>query len=520
MKILMAYPRFPITYWGFQYGLPIAGKRANLPPLGLMTVAAMLPGSWELRLVDLNVEPLTDAELDWADVVLTGGMRVQIAATEEILDRAIAAGKRTVVGGPAVSTDMALFSQADVRVRGEIEGIAERVIDAIAGAERGVTIDAGDFPAITESPVPRFDLVRLEAYGSMSIQYSRGCPFRCEFCDIVQLFGRVPRVKTTEQVLSELEALHAQGHRGSVFFVDDNFIGNPKAAEELLPAVTGWQKAHAHVFNFSTEASVNLAHRDELLEGMVQAGFNSVFLGIETPSVDALKGAGKIQNLKLGPAEAVRRISRAGIEVMGGFIVGFDTDTPEIFEAQRTLILDSPIPLAMVGLLMALPETDMWSRLEREGRLRVGGSGDNGDQFARPNFEPVMDEATLLEGYAELLGALYTADAYYDRIERFLALCQPLPGGGRTPRLEELGTLLRIIVRIGILSPRRRHFWRLVWRTVRHHRQNFAWMLSRAIVGEHMIRYTAEDVLPLIREGLVDARAETRQDEARVAGAG
>ncbi len=510
MRTLLVYPKFPITYWGFQYGLPIAGKRANLPPLGLMTVAAILPQSWEFKLIDLNIEELSDELLQWADVVLTGGMRAQITSTNEVLDRAIAAAKRTVVGGPAVSTDSDLFTQADVRILGEVEGRTEQMTEAIIGSKSGITLEVDTFPAITDSPVPRFDLADIDAYGAMSVQYSRGCPFRCEFCDIIQLFGRKPRVKAADQILAELDSLDSLGHRGSVFFVDDNFIGNPRAVSELLPAVTAWQQEHRYPINLSTEASVNLAEKPKLLDGMVQAGFNAVFLGIETPSLEALAAAKKTQNLKLGPGEAVSIISSAGIEVMGGFIVGFDSDTPEIFEAQRELILNSPIPLAMVGLLMALPKTDLWSRLAREGRLRADGSGDDGDQFSRPNFDPAMDEAVLLEGYADLLGALYTTDAYYDRVEAFLDVCQPLPGGGRNARLDEFGILLRIIGEIGIKSPQRKRFWQLMRRTILHHPQKFAWSLSRAIIGEHMIRYTEEGVLPRIRESLEALKLEKK----------
>lgn len=508
MRVLLVYPEFPNTYWGFQYGLPLAGKRSNLPPLGLITVAAMLPADWELRLIDLNIEPLPDDLLNWADVVLTGGMRVQIPSTDWILRRAAELGKRTVVGGPAVSTDPTLFAQADVRVIGEVEGVIDEVVTAIRIGARGTTVTATDFPVVQTSPVPRFDLLDLSAYGSVSIQYSRGCPFACEFCDIIQLFGRVPRVKSADQILAELNSLYALGHRGSLFFVDDNFIGNQKAVKELLPAVTTWQRERGYPYNFATEASINLASRSELLSGMVQAGFNSVFVGIETPSLEALKGAGKTQNLSLGADEAVRRISAAGLEVMGGFIVGFDSDTPEIFEAQRALILGSPVPLAMLGLLMALPKTALWDRLEREGRLRVEGSGDHGDQFGRPNFEPAMDEKALLSGYATLLATLYSRDAYYDRIEAFVRMCGPLPGGGRRPRVSDLATLARLVTYIGVASPQRWRFWRLVATTLRHRPERFAWAMSRVIIGEHMIRYTAEDVLPRLRlaEQMVSAQ--------------
>jgi radical SAM superfamily enzyme YgiQ (UPF0313 family) len=502
LRALLVYPQFPITFWGFQYGLQIVGKQANLPPLGLMTVAAILPQEWEYRLVDLNVEPLQEADLAWADVVLTGGMRVQIPSTDDILNRANSAGVRTVVGGPAISTDDALFRQADVRIRGEVEDMAEAMVKAIAGAECGVTLNATGYPKMTVSPVPRFDLANLDAYGAMSIQYSRGCPFQCEFCDIIQLYGRKPRVKDADQILAEMNRLHALGHRGSIFFVDDNFIGNQRAVKELLPALVQYQKEMAYPFNLSTEASINLAGRPALLGGMVEAGFNAVFVGIETPSLEALKAAKKTQNLNMGLNDAIRSISSAGIEVMGGFIVGFDSDTPDIFDAQRALILDSPISIAMVGLLMALPETDLWRRLDRERRLRASGAGHIGDQFGRPNFVPTMDEATLLRGYGELLRSLYTADAYYDRVEAFLDLCEPGGPGGRKARLDELLVLGRILFRIGVVSPRRWRFWRLLRHVVRDRPRKFAWAMSRAIIGEHMIRYTEENVLPLIDESV------------------
>lgn len=508
MKVLLVYPEFPRTYWGFQYGLPIAGLRANLPPLGLVTVAALLPQTWEYRLVDRNIEELSDADLAWADVLMTGGMRVQVPSTRMVIARARAMGLRVVVGGPAISTDDTLFPGADVRVCGELEGILDDVLAAIESTETGLLVRSTEYPDIALSPTPRFDLLELPAYGAMSIQYSRGCPYRCEFCDIIQLFGRRPRTKSVPQVLAEMEALHALGHRGSIFYVDDNFIGNQRAVKELLPAVTAWQQARSYPFNLSTEASVNLASREPLISGMVDAGFNSVFLGIESPSPEALKEALKNQNLGLGAQEAVEIISRAGLEVMGGFIVGFDTDTPEIFAAQLHLIGNSPIPLAMVGLLMALPETGLWDRLLAEGRLRAEGSGDDGDQFGRPNFEPAMDEEALLLGYRKLLSDLYSAEAYYGRIHAFLDLCVELPGGGRKARPDEIRTLARIVRKVGIRSPRRRQFWRLMTRVVRERPQKFAWSLSRAIVGEHMIRYTQEDVLPRLDAALAQLARE------------
>ncbi|MFW5876828.1 MAG: B12-binding domain-containing radical SAM protein, partial [Myxococcota bacterium] len=430
MNILLVHARFPVTYWGFQNSLWIVGKKASLPPLGLLTLAALLPDRWTLRLVDLNVRALDDGDLRWADAVLVGGMLVQADSMREVCRRARALGRRTVVGGPAPSTCPELFEEADVVFRGEAEGRVDELVATVesGGPERRVLdAPAGVYPDVTTVPAPRYDLVDLSSYASVSLQYSRGCPYHCEFCDVIEIFGRRPRVKTPEQVLTELANLHAQGYRGSVFFVDDNFIGNRPAVRKLLPRISQWQRAHDRPFELYTEASINLAADSELLHAVVDAGFTSVFVGIETPSGAALAGAGKSQNLKLDLTEAVATLVNGGLEVQGGFIVGFDEDGPDIFEAQRRFIRDAGIPLAMVGMLTALPGTALWKRLAREDRL---GERSTGDQFGRPNFEPRMAETTLLSGYADLLEAVYDADAYYDRCEQTLERLGPRPSGG------------------------------------------------------------------------------------------
>ncbi len=330
MNILLVQPSYPVTYWGFQHALPIAGRKVCLPPLGLVTVAALLPRSWAQRLVDLNGRDLDDADLLWADVVLTGGMRVQAPSMQEVVRRAHRCGRPVMVGGPAVSSDPELIGEADVAFVGEAEGRADELVAAIEAMADGRRAEAGakarllpegGYPSMDEALVPRFDLLDMGAYMSMAVQFSRGCPFGCEFCDVVAIFGHRSRVKPAARLLAELDALYESGYRGTLFFVDDNFIGNRKEVRLLLATLIEWQKDRGHPFEIYTEASVDLAADDALLDEMVAAGFSAVFLGIETPSKGALEEAGKRQNLRVDLADAVNRITARGIEVTGGFTV-------------------------------------------------------------------------------------------------------------------------------------------------------------------------------------------------------
>jgi len=504
VRALLVQAQSPLTYWSYHFALPYVGKAAALPPLGLATLAALLPVSWELRLVDLNVEPLRDEDLGWADAVLVSGMLVHADSMRTVLRRAGALGKRTVVGGPAPTTSPLLFSEADHVFRGEAEGRLELLVAALE--DPGVpaprvlspptTGDAAR-PDLRTAPAPRYDLLQLDRYASLSVQLSRGCPFQCEFCDIVEVFGRVPRLKSAGQILGELEALYRLGARGSLFFVDDNFIGNRRAVKELLPLLATWQEEHGHPFDLYTEASLDLAGEPELLAAMVQAGFSAVFVGIETPSRQALAEAGKRQNLRLDLAEAVRVLTRAGLEVMAGFIVGFDADREDIFDRQLAFIGESAVPRAMAGVLTALPGTALWRRLEREGRLRCAATG---DQFERPNFEPSMEERALLVGYRRLLAALYTDEAFYGRCERHLEEAA-FPGGGAvTPGWP--ATLLRAALGIGLAGRRRARFWRLLAKGAARGRRGFARAVTLAVLGEHMIRYTEEVALPRLDAAL------------------
>lgn len=509
MKVLLVYAEFPITYWGFQYATEMVGQKATLPPLGMLTLAAMLPDDWSLRLVDRNAHTLQDADIRWADVVMVGGMLIQSESMVDTLRRARKFGKRTVVGGPAPTTAPELFEEADVVFRGEAEGRIASLAEAIAASGRVILDAPEERPDITTSPIPRYNLLTLSDYSSVSLQYSRGCPYLCEFCDIIEIFGRRPRVKTAEQVLSEIEALHAAGYRGRIFFVDDNFIGNRRAVRKMLPSITAYQQKNDYPFSFYTEATVDLASDTKLTAEMVLAGFGSVFLGIETPSAASLKESGKTQNLRIDLRTAIDTLTAAGLEVMGGFIVGFDNDDQEIFRIQREFISGAPIPLAMVGLLAALPGTALWRRLEKEGRLRTASTG---DQFGRPNFEPTMDEKALLAGYAKLMAEVYSAEGYYSRCRAHIDLAGPTPSPQALPSRARLKDFGRSMVKIGVLSPRRRQFWSLLAHTARRAPSKMEWMIIHAFQGEHLIRYTDEHVIPRLHEAIREAGRETEAD--------
>jgi radical SAM superfamily enzyme YgiQ (UPF0313 family) len=509
MRALLVQAATPPTYWGYQHSLPFIRKKATLPPLGLATLAAHLPEAWELRIRDLHVAPLSDEDLRWADAVLVSGMLVQARSMREALVRAGRMGKVTVVGGPAPTTSPGAFPEATHVFQGEAEGRLDRLVAALeapgTAADRILSPPGLERPALALARVPRFDLLDLDAYATFALQVSRGCPFTCEFCDIIEVFGRVPRVKSAAQVLAELEALRALGARGPLFFVDDNFIGNRRAVMKILPEVAAWQRAHGRPFDLYTEASLDLAGERELLAAMVDAGFTAVFVGIETPNPAALAETKKLQNLRADEGESVRTLTHAGLEVFAGFIVGFDSDDDTIFERQREFISSLPIPRAMVGTLTALPGTALWRRLEKEGRLRARTTG---DQFDRPNFEPVMGEETLVAGYARLLEALYDEEAYFARCALHL---DEAPLHPATLRPGSLASALRIAWGLGVLGRRRRWFWRLVLKGLRRGRlAALAKAITLAVLGEHLVRYTREDVLPRLASRLEDIRAEER----------
>src|SRR5216683_6946090 len=411
MKVLLVYPEFPDTYWSFRHALSFIGKRSAFPPLGLLTVSAMLPPSWERRVVDMNVRSLKESDIEWADMVFATAMLIQKDSLRDVVDRCKAKGKRVAIGCPYVTTTMDLVD-ADHVFLGEAETTLPEFIEDLAHGEPKRTYQAAERPPLSITPVPDFHLAELKRYSSMSVQYSRGCPFNCEFCDIIEIYGRVPRTKSNQQIIAELDSLLQLGWRGTVFIVDDNFIGNKKNVRRLLPDLAAWQEKNGHPFELLTEASVNLADDNELLSNMQRAGFTRVFLGIETPAEASLKEAQKSQN-RGNLLESVRKIQNHGMEVMAGFIVGFDNDPDDIFERQINFIRESAIPLAMVGLLTALPDTQLWRRLEREGRLLGVSSGNNTD--CSINFIPKMDVTRLVAGYQSIMRTIYKPSEYYQR---------------------------------------------------------------------------------------------------------
>ena len=482
MNILLVYPRSPESFWSFQHVLRFVAKKSAFPPLGLLTVAAMLPASWNLRLVDLNVAPLADDDIRWADYVFLSGMIVHQDSAHEIAARCAALGRTVIAGGPLFTTGHASFPEIRHFVLGEAEGVMpELVADLERGTPRGAYRASG-WPDVRTSPVPRWDLVDLRDYVTMPVQFSRGCPFDCEFCDIVVMNGRVPRTKEPAQVLRELEALRAGGWRDMVFLVDDNFIGNRKRSKELLRAMIDWRARTRPGMGFLTEASVNLADDTELCELMVQAGFKKVFLGIETPSAEGLAECNKRQNQARDLGDAVRILQRAGMEVMGGFIVGFDSDPLDIFRRQFEFIQRSGVVTAMVGLLNALPQTALYRRLAAEGRILSATCGNNTD--AAINFATRLDRDFLLNGYRDLMRRLYEPAHYYRRIRTFLRTYRPR---GPTPRLSgaDVRAFLRSLWVLGVRYSGRRAFWRLLTTSLLSGRAKFRVAMELSILGHH-----------------------------------
>jgi len=426
-NVLMIYPRFSAaSFWNYSITAELLGARYPTIPLGLITLAAMLPAHWTVRLVNRNTETLTDADLEWADLVMTGGMLFQQADTLHLIGRAQAHGKPVAVGGPDVSSSPHIYRAADFRVLGEAEGIIAALIAAWDAGERSGDFEAPKYKVdVTQSPIPRFDLLKFDDYLFVGVQFSRGCPFTCEFCDIIELYGRVPRAKTAPQMLAELDALYALGYRGHVDFVDDNLIGNKKAVRAFLPHLKAWQEAHDFPFEFSTEASINIADDTELLASMRACGFFTLFVGIESPDPDTLVAMQKKQNTRRSLTDSVQRIYNAGMMVTAGFILGFDSETRSVADPMADFIEDASIPVAMVGLLSALPNTQMTRRLISEQRLHDGHDfhpAGRGDQCTQGlNFETVRARRDILEDYCRVLRRIYEPAAFCARVERLIA---------------------------------------------------------------------------------------------------
>jgi radical SAM superfamily enzyme YgiQ (UPF0313 family) len=487
MNALLIHPRFPDTFWSLRHALRFVGKQAVMPPLGLLTVAALLPTSWTLRLVDTNVRDLSPEDLRWADIAMVGAMGVQRVSAVEIIDRCRQAGLRTVAGGPLFTSEPEAFTQVDHLVLNEAElTLPPFLADLAAGTPRRIYATTA-FADLRRSPVPRWDLLDLRRYHSMGVQFSRGCPFNCDFCNVTALFGRTPRTKSGPQVVSELEALRRTGWHAGVFFVDDNLIGNKSAAKtDLLPAIIDWRAAHPRSgITFNTQASINLADDPKALSMLGRAGFDTVFVGIETPDNDSLAECGKTQNRRRNMVEDVKTIQRAGIEVQGGFIVGFDSDLPSIFRRQIDFIQSSGIATAMVGLLNAMPGTALYDRLRAANRLRGSSTGDNVD--GSTNIVPLMDERTLDAGYHHILASIYAPAAYYRRARTFLRTFTPPDIKSRID-MSRVRAFLRSLIWLGVLHHGRLRYWQfLAWTLLRRPRL-LGRAITLAITGHHFRR--------------------------------
>jgi radical SAM superfamily enzyme YgiQ (UPF0313 family) len=503
-NLLMIYPEIPTTYWSFSYSLEHTRARSSYPPLGLLTVAALVPHHYEIRLVDMNVRTLSDDDIQWADLVFISAMIVQESSFNEAVIRCRKENRTIVAGGPYPSSSHDEIRGVDHFIINECEDTLHRFFQDYENGCADRCYSGDGYPDLAASPVPRFDLIDFRNYMSMTLQFSRGCPFNCEFCDIIEMFGRTPRTKTPEQFLNELNCLYDAGFRGSLFVVDDNFIGNKKRCKELLRSIIPWQRDKDYPFHLYTEASINLAEDDELMNLMIDAGFNMVFMGIETPSEESLAEANKTQNMNTGLLEAVRKIQEKGLEVSAGFIIGFDSDPENIFQLQYDFIKNAAIPMAMVGLLMALPDTQLSRRLGKEGRMLSRSVGNN-THSTELNFITIMDREKLVRGYRDLLKKVYDPKNYFDRCSEFIERLPRRKPFKTKSSLDDIMILLRFILKQAFSGDRAHHF-SFLGKIIFRHPGLFAEAARFAVMGDHLIRIT-RDLLELetFRDHLAEA---------------
>ena len=496
LKILMVHPRFRSdSFWNYQAACKIFGAKYPAPPLGLMTVAAMLPSAWDIRLLDENATALLDEEILWADYVMTGGMLPQQAAILALCERCHRLERPVMVGGPDISSSPQLYETADFRVLGEAEAVIEDVIAALTRGDISGTFESVRFTVdVTKTPVPRFDLIDFKNYVHLNVQFSRGCPFLCEFCDIIELYGRKPRAKNNAQMIAELDRIFALGFRGHVDFVDDNLIGNKKAVKAFLPELIAWQKAHGYPFEFTTEASLNIADDPEFLNLMRDANFFAMFVGIESPDPKVLALAQKKQNTRRDIAASIHKIYESGMFVIGGFIVGFDDESDEMAAELVRLIDEASIPVSMVGLLYALPDTQLTRRLAKEGRLhpdhdRTHGEGD--DQFlAGLNFDPTRPPRDVLTDFRNIVGGIYQSQHYFRRVTR---TCLTLDMSGANGDLrswtwkQDLMGAVRFLWHINVKAPQmRKPVFAMIWTLWRRNPRSLKAALIMAALYTHL----------------------------------
>jgi radical SAM superfamily enzyme YgiQ (UPF0313 family) len=482
VNILLLYPQFPPTFWSYSYALKFIGRKAVSPPLGLLTVAALLPPHFSVRLVDLNVTRLRDRDLAWADYAFVSAMAVQEPTARRLIARCKAAGLPIVAGGPLFTSQPDQFPEVDHLVLNEGELTLPPFLEDLQAGHPRRGYSTTEFADVRRSPLPRFELADLRRYAMMPLQYSRGCPFDCEFCDVTALFGHHPRLKTAEQLTAELDRLRELRWNDSVFFVDDNLVGNKRYLKtELLPALIQWQHG-ARPLPFNSQASINVADDPELLGLLSHAGFSTLFVGIETPDLDTLTSCNKNQNTKRDLLADVHRIQAAGIQVQGGFILGFDSDHPSIFQRQIDFIQSSGIVTAMVGLLQAIPGTKLHQRLKLLDRVRDQSSGDN--VAGTTNIIPVMEPQVLRQGYFQVLRTLYSPKGYYARLRTFLRTYKS-PRVNNRMQFQYLHAFVRANFVLGVLGRERFHYWYTLLWTLFHRPRMLPTTVYLAILGYH-----------------------------------
>ena len=487
MKILLVSPETPVTFWSFRHALRFIAKKSSEPPLGLITVASLLPTDWEKKLVDMNVSTLSNKQIKWADYVFLTGMNVHLESFKQVVKRCNAMNVKVVAGGPMCTTDYEQFEGVDHFILNEAEITLPRFLHDLENGNPERIYRSDEYPDLGMTPVPDWHLLNMKHYASMSVQFSRGCPFNCEFCSVTLLNGHKPRIKSVPRFMGELDSLYQHGWRGNVFIVDDNFIGNKRRVKtELLPALINWQERHNQPFEFLTQVSINLADDKELVDLLVKAGMRTVFVGIETPNQDSLTECGKGQNLKRDIVGSVKLLQQHGLMVHGGFIIGFDHDTPSIFEAQIRFIQQSGIVTAMVGLLTALSGTQLYKRLKREDRLLKTSTGNNMDGAL--NFVPTMNKGKLIDGYKKVLNTIYSQKDYYERVKSFLNEYRLPDNQKLVLKLHDIRAFIRSIWLLGVVEKGRSYYWKLIIYTLKTCPAKLHLAVTLAIYGFHFRR--------------------------------
>jgi radical SAM superfamily enzyme YgiQ (UPF0313 family) len=475
---------YPDTFWGFKHALKFVSKKASFPPLGLLTVAAMLPKDWNKKLIDMNAAKLKDEDILWADYVFISAMSIQSESVDEVIQICKKLDTKIVAGGPLFISSSEYYKNIDHLILNEAEITFPQFLSDLNEGKPKHKYTSEEWAEIATTPLPLWEIVPMNNYSSMNLQYSRGCPYDCDFCDITVLYGRRPRTKTKEQVIAELDTLYFTGWRGPVFFVDDNFIGNKgKLKKEILPAIAEWMEERKHPFYLNTEASINLADDEHLMQLMVKAGFEAVFIGIESPNEESLVECNKSQNRNRDLISSVKKIQQAGLEVQGGFIVGFDNDPPSIFEKLTNFIQESGIVTAMVGLLNAPRGTKLHKRLENEGRMLKDFNGNNTD-FST-NFIPKMDPQALLDGYKKILNKIYSPKYYYERVMLFIKDFEPKKKKVFRLNPNYILALLRSMLKLGVIGKERVYYWKLFFWSLFYKPRSFSLAILFAIYGFH-----------------------------------